>query len=106
MTKSGLLILERTPPQPGILEDGEMPTPSAYGKLLAEHERLQEAYPSLYIAAQIVSDEMKSVAGGSAYEFEGSTNHIDNLREQLDRVETEDELCKVAYPEKIDSQTP
>jgi hypothetical protein len=76
-----------------------MPTPSAYGKLLVEQERLSEAYRKLYFAAQVISDEMKSTDGGSAYEFEGSTNDVDSLRAELSRIEQDDFLYKAAYPE-------
>lgn len=79
-----------------------MPTPSAYERVTAERDKLREAYRSLFIAAQRVSDAMKQSPGGDAFTFEGSINHVELLRVELYRTDTEDDLSKVAYGEDVE----
>ena len=81
-----------------------MPTPSAYNKLIAQQERLAEAYKGLFIAAQAVSDQMRQSVGGDAFTFDGSMNQIEQLRGELQRIETDDFLYRFAFPE-IDLST-
>lgn len=63
-------------------------------------EKLEAAYRQLYIAARMVCNELKRSPGGDQYTFEGSTNLVDNLENELERAVAEDDLSAVAYAER------
>lgn len=48
----------------------------------AEKDELIELLSSVYTSSQIINDGFESTPGGDAYDYKGSMNAVDTLREE------------------------
>lgn len=57
--------------------------------MIAPHPlgRIGQLAENLRISARAVSDGMRLTPGGDAYEYQGSTNDVENLIERLNELE-------------------
>lgn len=61
------------------------------------YDQLAQAYCDLHLAAQTVSDHFRSTPGGDAFEWRGSMNMVETMRQAIELHERDDDFFSLIY---------